>query len=243
MKRKILLILLLIFPFFINACSCDKFDIETYNSAVRNYKNSTGIDYNLTVTTYTEGYNKYILEESSVKYIFNTTKEVLDFSSQLKKYEVITNQHVANSAPQKVYELNRYYKGSEGKFYTNEIALNNDFKQVEQTNYESKYTKEDADHTDNIVPVFDGADITEFSIVKDKANKGYSIATFKAACPSVLTCDNELVSYTVTMDKGFYFTKIEFTIVNGSKTINYKYEFNKYNSDVKITFPNDLVNY
>lgn len=245
MKRKLFLIFALICPFFVNACSCDRFDMKTYESAVRNYNNSTGIEYNLTVTEYTEGSNKYLLEESENKFVFSTTKVVLNFASTLKKYEVVSNDFGANSAPQKVYELNRYYKEETGKFYTNEIGQNIDNKVTEGITYEDKYTENDAYHLNNLVPVFKSENISNFSIVKDENNKGYSIATFTAACPSVAECDEdkEMITYKVTMNKQFYFDKIEFTTVFENKTRTYEYKFLNYNSDVNIVFPNDLVNY
>jgi len=245
MKRKILLVLLLICPFFINACSCDKFNIQTYASAVRNYNKSIGMDYKLTVTTYTEGSNIHVLEESYNKFEFNTAREVLNFASEMNKYEILTDDYGINSAPQKVYELNRYYVGDSGKFYTNEVAHNNDFKQIDNVTYEQKYDVNSVYHINNLVPVFKTEDVANFSIIKDKSHKGYSIATFSAACPSTVSCDEdkEVITYKVTIDKEFYFSKIEFTTVFENKTIEYKYEFNEFNSDVEIIFPNDLVNY
>ena len=138
MKRKLLLILLLVCPFIVNACSCDKFDINTYTSAVKNYENSTGLDYKLTVTTITDGADTYILQESRNKYKLSTTRKVENFYSTLSKYEVTTNDVTGNGAPQWVYSLNRYYVGETNKFYTNEIANVNN-KQVEDKNYEEKY--------------------------------------------------------------------------------------------------------
>ncbi len=241
--KKIWMVILLVVPFFINACSCDKFDINTYASAVRNYNNSVAIDYNLTITTRSSGSDNYELEESNYNYEFSTTKQVLNFASTLKKYKIIVSSSGTESAPQKEYELNRYYKSDVQKFYINRIAYV-DNKRVENITYENKYDSTSPYHVNNLVPVFDADKITEFSITKDSANKGYSIATFKGACPTTIECDaSTLVSYKVTINREFYFDKIEFTIVNEEKTIEYKYEFLNYNSDVTVNFPNDLDSY
>lgn len=244
MKRKLLLILILICPLFINACSCDKFDHNTYKSAVKNFKNSTGLDYKLEVTTYTEGENGYLLEESTYKYQLTTTREVTNFASNIKMYQVISSEHGANSAPTKVYELNRYFVGEENAFYTNHLA-NVDNREKEYISYEEKYDSESIYHIDNIVPVFEYEEISNFKIEKDSSKKGYSTVTFDAACLSYseVECTEEVTSYKITIDKNYNFKKLEYTVVSNNKTIDYKYEFLNYNSDVEIVFPDDLANY
>jgi len=239
--KKILLILMLICPLFVQGCSCDKFDINTYTSAVKRYNDSTGIEYKLTVTTKTEGENEYKLEESTNKYIFSTTKEVKNYSSILREYKVVTNEYGTNSAPLPVSTLERYYKRENTTFYTNDVTRNE--KTAETITYEEKYDEDSKYNVFNLVPVFDSRNIANFSIVKDKKRSGYSIATFDAACPIISPCAEDITTYTVYMDKYYNFNKIEFTTTDGIVTTTYKYEFYKYNSDVKIEFPSDLGNY
>lgn len=239
MKNKLLLVLTLILCVFVSACSCNKFDIDTYTSTVKNYKNSVGIDYKLVVTTVTNGSNKIISKESSNVYEFSTTREVLNFSSTEKTYEIATSNVGANGDPEKVYEINRYYVGNTGKFHTIIPSINS--RNVEDITYEEKYNASSEYHLNNIVPVFNEQDITDFNIEESESKKGYSIATFKAACPTHIASDNELIEYKVTINKDYYFEKIEFTIINGDKTSTYVYTFNKYNNDVKVTFPNNLA--
>ena len=57
--KKVFTVVTLIFALLISGCSCDKFDIDTYGSAVKNLKNSTGFEYKLTVTIKTEGQGYY----------------------------------------------------------------------------------------------------------------------------------------------------------------------------------------
>ena len=260
MKKILLAILLFSCTIFANACSCDRFDIDTYTSAVRNYNNSTGLDYKLTVVTEIEGETSYTQEESLNKYQISTTRKVDNFSSNLKKYQILTHDQMGNSAPQKIYELNRYYKGEEGKFYTNEISINVNNKQAQNITYEDKYDEESPYHLNNLTPVFDSRYISDFVIVKDSSSKGSSVATFKAACPALFECNEDVIEYKVYINKNYYFSKIEFTVnttiqktvINENnaaelkdfvKTMSYKYEFNQYNSKVSINFPSDLINY
>lgn len=239
--KKILLILMLICPLFVQGCSCDKFDINTYTSAVKRYNDSTGVEYKLTITTKTAGENEYKLEESTNKYIFSTTKEVLNYSSILREYKIITNEYGTNSAPLPVSTLERYYKRENTTFYTNDVTRNE--KTAETITYEEKYDEDNKYNIYNLVPVFDRRNIDNFSIVKDSKGKGNSIATFDAACPATSSCTEDVTKYTVYMNKYYNFTKIEFTTINGDVTTTYKYEFYKYNSDVQIEFPSDLASY
>ena len=256
MKKNLLLVLTIIVSFFVSACSCDKFDISTYESAVKKFENSIGFSYDLTITTYTEGKNIYLLEEGTHKYRLTPNRIVENFLSEIKQYEISSDSFSGDGVPQKVYELNRYYIGEEGKFYIKDIDRKYD---PETITYEEKYNEDSIYNINNIIPTFGKDFISEFSIVKDEQRKGYSIATFKASCPAKVKCTSDQVTYKVTIDRDFYFSSIEFTynniieevaINNGvaetvelTQTISYKYEFDKYNSEVEITFPNDLDNY
>lgn len=242
MKNRLLLVCVLVLSIFLQACSCDRFDMDTYNSAVKNYTNSIGLDFDITVRTVTEGSNVELLEESQYKYQLTTTRGVKNFASTIKKYEIITTNYGANGDPVKVYELNRYFKEETQKFYINENAVVSNRK-VENVTYEEKYDTSSIYHLNNIVPVFTKENMANFKIVKDDSKKGYSIATFDAVCPTAFECGSEIINYTVTMDKDFYFSKIEFAVVNGNKTSSYTYKFNKYNSYVEIVFPNNLNSY
>lgn len=260
MKKKVLLPLLMIFTFFVNACSCDKFDIDTYVSAVKNFNNSTGFSYELIVTTETEGENKYYLEESIHKYKVTPTRIVENFLSEMKRYEISKDSFSGNGAPVKVFELNRYYKGEEGNFYVNEVYGNKDDKDVESTTYEEKYGENSEYNLKNIIPTFSEEFIGDFNIEKLDGKKGYSVATFKATCPAFAECaDDYVVKYKVVINKQFYFDSIEFSyeikeekteVVNGETVfdtiitkVDCKYTFKGYNGDVEIVFPNDLANY
>ena len=67
--KKILLFILMAFPLIISGCSCDKFDINTYVKAVDNFKDSTGYEYTLKITTKVEGQENYVREDFHNKYI------------------------------------------------------------------------------------------------------------------------------------------------------------------------------
>lgn len=241
--KKILLVLLMFIPLCLSGCGCNKFDINTYVSATKNFKNSTGYEFKLMITTKEEGKSYYLSEESVNKYIISTTGTVTGFFSELKEYKVLTYDNgpdVFPSSPS--YTLNRYYK--DNKFYSNErIEQSKDIQEVENISYEKKYNDFTGRYyLENVVPVFSKDSISKFSISKS-GKGGASVATFEAACPVYLTCDSETIEYSVSLDRNFYFNKIEFTVVSGSITKEFKYEFTNYNSDVKITYPSELDNY
>ena len=242
MKKNIFLSFFLTFVLLVSGCSCDKFSIDTYNSAVKNYMNSTMLDFSLDITTITEGSNILLSEESTYKFELTTTRKVENFASTIRKYETATNAYGPNGDPQPVYESNRYFKKDTQKFYVYVDSSITDTDSFDTT-YEQQYDENSIYHINNIVPTFDEDEIKDFNIVKDKSKKGYSIATFKSVCPAAFECSSETVTYTVTMDKDFYFSKIEFVIENGKKTSTYVYKFNNYNNDVEIVFPGDLDTY
>lgn len=238
MKSKLLFVLTLVFSVFLSACSCNKFNIETYNSAVKNYEYSSGIDYNLVITEVSENSNEIISIESHNLYELSTTRIIENFASTTKKYRITTSDIGANGDPEAYFEQNRYYNQSKGIFYTIAPSLN--VRQPENITYEEKYDLSSEYNIKNIIPVFKEEDISGFNIKEDKKHDGYSIATFTAACPAALSCDEKKIDYKVTIDKNYYFSKIEFTIVSGVKTSTYVYSFNGYNNDVVINFPSDL---
>lgn len=241
MRKNLFLSILLLFTLLVGACSCDKFNIETYNTAVRNYNNATAIEYDLTVTRYTKGETSYILEESINKYELSTIREVINYGSSLKRYEITTSDYGPNGAPVSVYELNRYYKREANSFYTNTIvpgAINN--KEITNESYDQKYDITSEYNINNIVPVFNEENISNFSIIKDESRKGYSIATFESKYPSYSNESTAIVTYTIYINKDFYFDKIEYAYESELEKVTYKYEFKNYNSDVVIEFPSDL---
>lgn len=238
MKSKLLFVLTLVFCVFLSACSCNKFSVETYTSAVKNYENSSGVDYNLVITEVTEGSNEIISIESNNVYELSTTRVVEKFASTTKKYRITTSNIGANGDPEPYFEQNRYYSDDNGIFYTIVPGLN--VRQPENVTYEEKYDLTSEYNIRNIIPVFKEENISDFNIKEDKKRDGYSIATFKAACPTALSCDETKIDYKVTIDKNYYFSKIEFTIVSGLKTSSYVYSFNKYNNDVVVDFPSNL---
>lgn len=256
MKKKVLSILLIIFTLFVNACSCDNFNVDTYLSAVKNFNNSTGFSYELIVTSETEGENKYYLEEGIHQYRVTPTRIVENFLSEMKKYEISKDNLSGNGAPVQIYELNRYFKGEEGKFY---VEDNNRKYPPEETTYENLYKNDSRYNLNNLIPTFSKDFIGDFNIEEHSNKDGYSVATFKATCPVGVKCTDEIVSYKVVINKRFYFDSIEFSfyskeetsqIVNGQNVTStivtkytYQYTFHAYNGDVKISFPDDLVNY
>ncbi len=257
--KKILMTLLLILPFCISACSCDRFSLKTYTDAVNHYENSVGLEYTLNKSTLVTDKNIEVQEEGTYMYTFTPLKKVIDFSSVIKKYEIELKTDGTNGNPNKVFEIDRYYKGEEKKFYSKDGIT--DKRNVENISYEEKYDENSEYHISNLVPTFDNDFISNFKITKHESLKKYSVATFTAACPVTSECDEDLeIVYTVTMDSDYYFSKIEFTTIKTLKkaveatedtpavaavvkTVKYTYEFKNFNDDVKITFPNDLVNY
>lgn len=258
--KKILLILLLIFPFCISACSCDNFDFNTYETAVKYYNNSVGIDYTLTKVKTVTNAEKEIHEEGSYKYTFTPNKKVIDFSSIIKSYEIEVKKGNPNSNPSNLIRFDRYYKNENSTFYERDVK-NDIRKKYSNTSYEDMYDSNSEYNISNLVPTFTSESISNYKIVKHESKKGYSIATFEAACPSFAKCDEDLkIKYTITIDRDFYFNKIEFTTVYTIKakveatdtteaedaileTTKYTYEFNKFNENVVVEFPNDLANY
>lgn len=241
MKNKLLLVLTLMVCVFVSACSCNKFDIDTYESAVKNYKNSIGVDYNLVITKVTEGSNRVISIESTnvYEFEFSPNKVVKNFASTTKTYVTMTSSVAANGDPEKVDEYSRYYVGSAGLFHTYIPSINGN--QSENKSYEEKYNSTSEYHIDNMIPAFYEKNISDFNIEADKGSKGYSIATFKAPSPSYLISDDEIIEYKVTINKDSYFSKIEYTVVEGTTTSTYVYSFNKYNNDVKVDFPSYVL--
>ena len=232
------------FPIIISACSCDKFNLATYEKAVKNFNNSTGFEYTLTVTEKVEGQNYYTREEIENKYLLKTTGEVNNFSSSLKSYRIDTPENGPESAPSLEYTLYRYYVGETNKFYTREIAKNTEEKGYQSISYDEKYSDINSEYySKNLVPVFVKNQVTGFSISNIEGKDGYSTSLFTAPVLSCFESDSEQTLYAVSMDDDFYFYTIEFAIVNGKTTTTYQYKFLNYNSDVNIDFPLDLVSY
>ena len=243
--KKLLLVLFMIFPFMVGGCSCDSFSLSTYESAVKNFNNSTGFEYELTVTIRVEGQDYYMREESRNKYLLDTAGNVYDFSSELKSYKVLTPDNLPEGAPTLVYTYNRYYVGATNKFYENEIEGNvREEKRVYDKSYEEMYS--DDNHVYNIknlVPTFSKDELTGFQISDIEDQKGYSTSMFTAPVPSHIQCSEDVTLYGVTMNKNFYFHTIEFIVVNNDTTTTYEYRFLNYNSNVNIEFPANLANY
>lgn len=243
--KKVLTVITMIFALLISGCSCDKFDVDTYESAVKNLKNSTGFEYKLTVTIKEEDKDYYLKEESNNAYRLTTTGVVENFASTLKSYNISAPNNGPEGVPSLVYSLNRYYVGEENKFYVKKTATNSiEDKKVELKTYEEVYSDiKDKYHMNNLFPVFSKDQITGFQISEIKGDKGYSKAVFTAPVPFFIESNEELALYSVTMDKDFYFKTIEVYVVDDNISITYQYDFFNYNGDVEIIFPADLVNY
>lgn len=243
--KKLLLALFMIFPLFVGACSCDKFDITTYESAVKNYSKSTGIEYRLKVTVKEEGASKYLREESSNKYILTTDGNVQEYASELKKFDIPVDSKGVEGNPSLKSTLNRYYVGETGKFYTKiKEGTSAPITAVEVRSYDDLYQDtNDKNNVKNLVPLFSKDQISEFKISKLKGSKGYSEATFIAPVPSHIECSEKSTQYTVVMNKSFQFSSITFSVVNETVVTTYEYTFYNFNSDVNIEFPTDLASY
>jgi len=243
--KKLLLIILMIFPFIVSACSCDNFNMATYEKAVKNYNNSTGFEYTLTITKRVEGQNYYTREEYKNKYLLKTTGEVENFSSELKSYRIDTPQDAPESAPRLIYTLYRYYVGETNRFYTRQIGENlSEVKGYKNNSYDEEYSDINSQYNiKNLVPVFQKNQLTGFSISNIDGKDGYSASLFTAPVLSCYASDSEETLYAVTMDKNFYFYEMEFVLEKDSSTATYEYKFLNYNSDVNIEFPIDLVSY
>lgn len=244
--KKILLFLLMVFPFMVGACSCDNFSLSTYESASKNFKDSTGYEYELVVTTEIDGQSYYTRDEYKNKYILKTTGEVYNFSSELKSYNVSNPTSTSPSGSYSLaYTLHRYYVGEQEKFYTKVKEGNTpEVKAVEDISYDAKYSDDnDKYNTKNLVPCFTKDQLTGFQISNASGKDGYSTAIFTAPVLSYLESDEDVTLYTVTIDKNAYFNEITFVVVKGAKTTTYEYKFLKFNSNVNIEFPADLANY
>lgn len=258
MKKKIVTLLMTLALLFVNGCSCDKFDLETYQSAVDHLNNSLGVSYDLTVTIETEGKNEYYLEESSQQYIFKPNRKVEQFASNFAVYKIEKDSYSGDSAPYPITKLNRYYKEENNTFYTNVIEGTTNDKKAKVISYEDMYDIESEYNVHNLFPVFSSEFVSEFKIEKDESRDGYSIAYYKAECPAYLECDGDIISYKATIDDNFYFRTIDFVCEKSieesvfedgeikTKTFiekrTYSYVFNKYNSEVLVNYP-DLTDY
>ena len=240
MKNKILLVFTLIISIFVSACSCDKFDVSTYTSAVKNYKESIGVDYDLVVTKTVKGSDKITSTESSNVFEFTANRKVKNFASTTKVYEIVTSNVSANGDPEKINEFSRYFIDNTQQFHTIFPMINN--RKAENITYEDKYDITSEYHLDNLIPMFSKDQISSFDIKENKSKDGHSIATFVAACPVFANCSKDTTKYTVYIDRDYYFTKIEFDAVSDKETSSFVYTFNKYNSDAKVVFPSDLIN-
>ena len=243
--KKFLLAILMFFPLVCSSCSCHSFDLETYESAVTNFKNCTGLEYELTITTKVEDQLYYIKDEYKNKYVFSTTGKVIDFSSEMKRYKISTPLNSPEGTPMLMSTLNRYYVGEEGKFYIKTVEENSrENKNVEVITYEEKYAGEkDLYNSKNILPTFAGNDLGNFQIGDLETRDGYSTSIFNAPVPSYLTSTETSVLYSVTMDKDFFFDTVSFVVINGKTATSYEYRFLNYNSAVTIRFPQDLGSY
>lgn len=233
--KKVLLSFFLMFTILLSGCSCNRFDIDAYTSAVKNYENSYGFEYKLIVTTIEEGVNKITSAETNTTFEFTTTKEVKNFASTTKTYEIATSNVGANGDPELVYEISRYYVGNTGKFHTIIPSINK--RDVEDITYEEKYNESSEFHLSNLIPIYSKENISNFNMEEDN---DVGVGTYKAACPSTLTCSEEIITYKVIVNKDYYFDRIEFTVVNGKKSSTYVYTFTKYNDAAKVLFPSNL---
>ena len=241
--RKIFTIAIMFFMLFVNGCSCHKFDEYTYITASNNYLNSVGLDFTLTISNRVAGAPSYESEVALVKYELSTTREVINFYSKKTGYTTVDTGHGAMGAPVSVYEKNHYYVGSENKIYEVTHSVEVDNTTTYEQSYEQYYNKEtELYNINNIVPVLDIEHITAFNIEAMEEKDGYSKATFTAPAPAFATSESELIQYTVVMDRDFYFSSIDFTVVNGETSTTYSYVFNGYNSNVVLEFPTNLGN-
>ena len=239
--KKVLLSIFLMFIVVVSGCSCDKFSISTYQNAVKNFKESTGFEYELTITTEVKDQNYYNKDLYDNKYILTTVGKVSKFSSILKEYKI---SNPSSLFPSGNYELmsslTRYYY--DNKFYTKakEGSAPETIKR-EQTTYEEKFSDlNDAMNVKNIVPLFENKDISQFKISGIKGKKGQSKATFVAAVPNFIESSEETTEYTVTMNKNLNFTSLKFVVINEDVTTTYEYKFGNYNSKVSIDLPSDF---
>lgn len=243
--KKILLAILMIFPLFVSACSCDKFDFNTYESAVRNYTTSTGFKYKLKVTVKPEGSSEYKREESVNSYILTPDGSVEEYASELKKFVIPVDKSGIEGNPNLESTIGRYYVGANGKFYT---RIKEGSSAPVTSSVVRRYEDEhggvnDKNNIKNLVPVFTSAQIDDFGISKLSGSKGYSVATFRAPVPAHIECSEDTTIYTVVMNKSFQFSSIAFSVVNETTITEYEYTFYDFNGDVVINFPTDLVNF
>ena len=244
--KKLLLAILMIFPLFVSACSCDKFDLSTYESAVKNFNKSTGFEYKLKITTKTQGASSYKREESYNKYLLTTEGNVYDFASEIKDFKIPVDSNGIEGNPRPERTVNRYYVGVTRTFYTKikEGVSAPSTSVAHDTTYDDIYSEDSNRHNiNNLVPTFTKDEITDFHITKLEGSKGYSIAMFKAPAPSYIEYNGEKIEYTVVMDKSFCLDTIVFAVVNGTTTTEYEYTFYNFNNDVNIEFPADLASY
>ena len=243
--KKLLLFVIMVIPLMVSACSCNKFNIGTYESAVKKFDDSIGFEYNLKITTEYANENYYHVETSHNTYMLTTTGEVENFSSKSRKEKTITHELGPNDAPIIEYTAETYYVGSSRKLYKKEsLSTGREESSVESISYESKYSNpSDRYNIDNLIPTFAEDEMLDFSISKVEGSEGCSIAVFTASIPSYISSDEDTTVYSVTMDKDFYFSSITFSVIVGDKTITYEYQFINFNSDVVVTFPTNLEDY
>lgn len=244
--KKVLLFICLTFSLVINGCSCNKFDISTYESAVENFKDSRRYSFELTVTKEIKDQPYYTKDVYENMYMFTTTGAVNNFSSVLKSYK-ITNP--TSTSPSGNYELfstvSRYYVGVENNFYTKvKEGVAPEIKNKRYISYEENFAdSKNIFNINNIVPLFEAESLNNFKISGSKNKKGYSEATFTAPIANFVESEAETATYSLIINKDFYFKTIKFVVVTETVKLTYEYNFKAYNNTVNIEFPADLINY
>lgn len=132
MKKKVLLLLLILFPLYVNAEDCDRTVFLEYQKAASNIEYETSYSVKsgtFSIKFYNVINNMYLSRESNTYSPNGTTEVVVDGIEQgvNAKFDVSTTATTCNSSLTSIIVTlpyyNKYYGSSECKDYSNKISI------------------------------------------------------------------------------------------------------------------------
>lgn len=243
MKRIKFLCLLAIGILTVSGCSCSKINQETYEKAIKNYNTTDAMEFSRIEIISTAGESIYQRKKIEAKFIFDSNRNVSKM-----EYSLLVSEGNSGGASTEINQSVKYFYNND-TMYTYSKLGSSQLEKYKETglSYEDKFNVNTCQDNDcmllieqNIVPVFALNSVTFFEISEEGK------ATFKASCPTFENCasSNELIEYTVVIDKDANIKTIAYEIVNGEITYSIKYSFNKFGSNnVNIQFSGELDSY
>lgn len=245
MKNKLLGFISLM-ALFVCGCSCSKINENTYSNAVNIFKNTDAISFSRIEIVQKEGESVYTRKRSDASYIFDIDGHVSKMS-----FEATYSQGGSGGASGSSQTLKYYYSDERRTFYTYSKQGESQLERYKESNvsYDDKINinvcQDNACQlmiVGNFAPIYALNEVSDFNIEDEN---GIGKATFKAICPSFESCESasQVIDYTLTINNNGNIDSLNYEIVNGDTKYTITYSFNKYGSDVKVTFPSDLESY